>query len=256
MLGHPRVALLSFLGLLAGCGQTRDAQPDTATTSGAAGQAGGSASNTGSTASGTGATSSAGVGSTSPTGSSGSGGASDFGGTTGDDGAAGASGGADSAPAPEAIDAQAILNTYRSFAPQTPAPVNVSGYIFGLCRLPTLPEEAFAASIHGDGRYLQDWANPSAAQGIATRGAPAFPAGSVIVKEKYAGPDPTTAELVALGIMIKRQAGFDPAQGDWDYAYYEPALGVLQTTEQSAYCGNCHSAAAETDFVFIDGLRP
>jgi hypothetical protein len=156
----------------------------------------------------------------------------------------------------EPADLQEILDNYRSFAAQTLEPVSVSSYIFGLCRLPTLRESEFLASIHGNGRYLRDWANEGAAQGIASKGAPAFPVGAVIVKEKYAGPETTEADLVAIALMIKRAAGFDVARGDWDYAYYEPALGIVYSAEQSAYCADCHAGAAATDYVFVDGLKP
>jgi hypothetical protein len=148
-----------------------------------------------------------------------------------------------------------IMDSYRTWQPQSPEPLPISAYIFGLCRLPTLPEREFAESEHGDGRYLQDWANPAAVAGIARRGAPPFAAGSVIVKEKYAASG-AGLELVAVAMMIKREQGFAPARGDWDYAYYEPELGMIQTKEQSDYCSGCHVAAAETDFVFVDGLEP
>jgi hypothetical protein len=153
-------------------------------------------------------------------------------------------------------DVQAILDSYHSYAPQTPEPVSVSGYLFGLCRLPTLRETEFLQSIHGDGRYLQDWANPLAAQALVGQAPVTFPEGSVIVKEKYAGPKTVKPDLVAIGLMIKRGAGFDSAHGDWDYAYYEPALGIVRTEEQTAYCANCHAGAAATDFVYVDGLKP
>lgn len=250
MASPARVVLRSYLslalGMLAGCSQS----PDDAlgTPSGGADAKAGAASEAG--------TSSRGGSSSAQAGSGGQAGSAGSGGVVAGGGASGASGDASSIEAPEAIDVQTILDTYRSFEPQTPAPVNVSGYIFGLCRLPTLPEEEFAASIHGDERYLRDWANVPATEGLAARGAPAFPPGAVIVKEKYAGPQASEADLVALGIMIKRQAGFAPAHGDWDYAYYEPALGMVQSGEQSAYCANCHASAASTDFVYVDGLQP
>lgn len=148
-----------------------------------------------------------------------------------------------------------IMDSYRTWQPQSPEPVAISAYIFGLCRLPTLPEMEFLESEHGDGRYLQDWANAQAEAGIARRGAPPFDPGSVIVKEKYVATG-TGPELVAIAMMIKREPGFQPSQGDWDYAYYEPELGVIQTKAQSDYCAGCHIAASETDFVFVDGLQP
>lgn len=153
-------------------------------------------------------------------------------------------------------EVQSILEAYHSFAPQTPEPVSVSGYLFGLCRAPTLRETEFLESLHGDGRYLQDWANPLAVQGLASEQPMTFPVGSVIVKEKYAGPKNLNPDLVAIGLMIKRGSGFDPAHGDWDYAYYEPALGIVQTEEQTAYCATCHAGAAATDYVYVDGLKP
>lgn len=171
-------------------------------------------------------------------------------------GALGQAGAAGTSDTSALSELQSILDTYHSFAPQTPEPVSVSGYLFGLCRSPTLPETEFLKSIHGDGRYLQDWANPLAAQALASDPPPTFPAGAVIVKEKYAGPKVLEPDLVAIGLMIKRGPGFDPAHGDWDYAYYEPALGIVRTEEQSAYCANCHAGAAATDFVYVDGLKP
>jgi len=249
-----RIAIVSWLSLL-GCGQTQDAKPPLAS-GGAPYAAAGSA----------GSVSAAGDSGGAPLADAGRGGATAAGGAAAEaagsaadaGSAAAAAGGAGEGGAggEEGSYVQKILDTYRTFTPQTPEPVDVSGYIFGLCRLPTLREKEFQASIHGDGRYLQDWANALAVQGIATRGAPPFPAGAVIVKEKYAGPQAAQPDLVAIGLMIKREAGFDSANGDWDYAYYEPALGIVQSAEQSTYCANCHAGASATDFVFIDGLKP
>ena len=149
-----------------------------------------------------------------------------------------------------------IMDSYRTWEPQTPEPMPISSYIFGLCRLPTLAEQEFAESEHGRERYLQNWANAEAMAGIARRGAPPFAPGSVIVKEKYVpSGSELKLELVAVAMMIKREQGFAPAHGDWDYAYYEPELGMIQTQEQSDYCSGCHVAVSSTDFVFIDGLR-
>ena len=264
MSGFARWALVSSLWLVAACSNGGGAEPSPvnggaagATAGGSQGGTDGKAGNGGGTAGST-VSSTAGDAGAPAAGSAGapaagSAGATAQGGAAGEGGTAQAgAAGADT----ETSDVQTILDTYRSFAPQTATPVNVSSYIFGLCRMPTLRETEFVASIHGDGRYLQDWANPLAVQGLASRGVPAFPEGAVIVKEKYAGPQASEANLVAIGLMIKRRAGFDPARGDWDYAYYEPALGIVHSAEQTAYCGNCHAGAAATDSVFVDGLTP
>ena len=174
--------------------------------------------------------------------------------SSGGEPAAGGEGGS-SVGTGDVLSVSQIMDIYRTWEPQTAEPEPISAYIFGLCRLPTLREREFADSEHGDGRYLQDWANAEAVAGIARLGAPPFVPGSVIVKEKYVA-SATGPELVAIAMMIKRELGFAPAYGDWEYAYYEPELGTIQTAEQSEYCSGCHAAAAETDFVFVYGLDP
>lgn len=203
MVNVGRGTLVSCVCVVWACSATRGAESPPASGGASSAEAGSGGSKAGSTAGG------APGGEPSPT-SAGSAGRRSAAGESGA-GAEGGAAGADGATDP--LNVQLILDTYRSYAPQTPAPVNVSGYIFGLCRLPTLRETEFEASIHGDGRYLRAWANDPAVQGIATRGAPEFSVGSVIVKEKYAGSRAEEADLVAIALMIKRQAGFDPAHG-------------------------------------------
>ena len=244
MLSLNRVALASCLCLAVGCGQATGRERQLGSSAGSAGAS---------------AVSSAGSGAagSAPVNAGGTGGVSPAGAETAAGGLEEGEGGASGASNPSGLsELQSILDSYHSFAPQTPEPVSVSGYLFGLCRSPTLPETEFLKSIHGDGRYLQDWANPLAAQALASEQPVTFPVGAVIVKEKYAGPKTLQPDLVAIGLMIKRAPGFDSAQGDWDYAYYEPALGIVQTEEQSAYCAKCHAGAAATDFVYVDGLKP
>ena len=188
---------------------------------------------------------------------SGSGGALDGGGTVATGGAPATADAGVGGAAHHATDFAGIVGRYRSWHPQTDEPVDVSSYIFALCRLPTLKEQTFAESEHGKYRRLQDWANDAAVAGIAgDAGSHVFAEGAAIVKEKYVPNNEGALELVARGFMIKRELGFDPARGDWDYAYWEPSLGILHTEEQSQYCGGCHLGAGSTDSVFIDGLRP
>lgn len=147
---------------------------------------------------------------------------------------------------------------YRNWPTRTPEPVNISTEIFGLCRLPSLAETAFAESLHGNSLYLLDWLDPGAQAGIAAIEAqeqsdasvPEFEVGATIVKEKLVRTE-TGFELAALGIMLKREPGFDSTNGDWQFGYWEPEPGMLSGTEEQGYCGGCH-AVAPTDFVYLD----
>lgn len=239
------VSLTSALWLVA-CGSSSSPAEGTAGTSAAAGSSGGGGAASGGSGQ---KPSEPSAGKSSTAGMSASAGAANDAGAASDGGAGGA---------PSGIpDIEVIMAEYHSYLPQTEKPEPVSAYIFGLCRLPTLPEKEFAESEHGDGRYLQDWANGLAVEGIARRGAHGFDPGSIIVKEKHiAVPSTDGFELAALGFMIKREPGFAPAHGDWEYAYWEAELGVIATAEQSSYCAGCHAGAAETNYVFVDGLKP
>jgi hypothetical protein len=114
--------------------------------------------------------------------------------------------------------------------------------------LPTLPETEFTKSVHGKELYLLDWLNAEAQAGYAQKGAAAFPVGATIVKEKLVRNSSSGFDLAALGIMVKRAAGFDSLHGDWEFGYWEPESGM---SSDAIACGSCHSGS-KTDFVFLD----
>jgi Cytochrome P460 len=145
-----------------------------------------------------------------------------------------------------------LLSEYRGWQPRTDAPVNVSSDIFTLCRSPTLTEDAFVESEHGQSRMLMDWLNPAARAGFEALGARGFAPGAAIVKEKLSyRQGAAEPELVAIGVMVKHEPGFASEHGDWEFAYWEEAPGLIDGPDQSAYCAGCH-ASASTDFVFLD----
>lgn len=146
---------------------------------------------------------------------------------------------------------EALMKSYRNWSKRTPEPISISNNIWSLCRLPSLAEQAFVETEHGAGLYLLDWANTEATQGIAAGGKPAFPVGAAIVKEKLTLDGDAAFEVAALGLMIKRGAGFDPAHGDWEFGYWEPSSGLVSGAESAQHCGNCH-ASSKTDYVFVD----
>jgi hypothetical protein len=148
---------------------------------------------------------------------------------------------------------------YKAWETRTTEPVHISAEIFGLCRAPSAGEDAFVESVHGRELALLDWLNEEAQAGISsfesatsekTATPRVFPVGATIVKEKLA-QGTGKYELAALGIMIKRAPGFDAANGDWQFGYWEPALGLDAEPATQIYCGECH-ALAGTDFVYVD----
>ncbi|HSU40522.1 MAG TPA: cytochrome P460 family protein, partial [Polyangiaceae bacterium] len=140
--------------------------------------------------------------------------------------------------------------SYAAWQKRTEDPQPISAQIFALCRGPTQAEEDFVASEHGDRLYLLDWIDPGAAAVFAAASSGPFPVGATIVKEKLV-LESGGYVLHALGLMLKREPGFDPAHGDWQFGYWNAADGMIAGAAENAHCGNCH-AGSSTDFVFMD----
>jgi hypothetical protein len=153
--------------------------------------------------------------------------------------------------APAGLSFEAAMQAYTTWTRETDEPQSISVQIASLCRAPSAAELAFDESEHGKNLYTQDWLNPAAKRGQEAAGGTPFAAGAAIVKQKLAvGADGKLA-VVALGMMIKRESGFDAEHGDWAFGYWEAALGLKSGPSEARHCGGCH-ASSVSDFVFLD----
>jgi hypothetical protein len=143
---------------------------------------------------------------------------------------------------------ESAMRDYRSWKQRSSEPQSISSEILALCRLPSSSEQKFTESEHGMGLYLMDWLNAGAQAGFAAQ---PFPRGAAIVKEKLRHDASGKLERIALGIMVKREAGFDPAHNDWSFGYWQAEDGLRSGAEATAHCGGCH-AGSKTDYVFVD----
>lgn len=83
---------------------------------------------------------------------------------------------------------------------------------------------------------------------------PAFPQGSVIVKERLSDQKSETPELMT--VMIKQKKGFDPAGGDWEYMVTDGTGTRIEGRGKLANCQVCHIARPENDYIFRSYLDP
>jgi len=75
-----------------------------------------------------------------------------------------------------------------------------------------------------------------------------FPEGSVIVKEKLLGKDESSVKL--LTVMVKREHGFDLANGDWDYFVVDGKNLQRRNADNAPKCRSCHKSQKVDDFVY------
>jgi len=77
-----------------------------------------------------------------------------------------------------------------------------------------------------------------------------YPEGTIIVKESYGSNSGEKGSLSGITIMAKREPGYDPEHGNWEYINLRANMKV-QAQGALSGCISCH-AAAERDFVFTD----
>lgn len=168
-----------------------------------------------------------------------------------------------------------IAGHYRELEAITPTPVLADPTLLVSCT--TTTQQSIDRQIAKDGPHaltaISVYMNRAAAEAFRTR-AKTYPVGAIIVKEKATMPVPKgvpVAPPAALagkplalneaakraddliraagsGGMIKREPGYDPAHGDWEYFYFSDPQHVDHG--KLANCIQCHEAARSTDRVY------
>jgi hypothetical protein len=136
---------------------------------------------------------------------------------------------------------------YRQWTRVNSQPHWVFSELAALCRALTPQEQAALDRDPHRDKFVVVYVNEVARQAMLHQKSPRFPPGSLIVKEKLAALDSTTPEL--LTVMHKRQNGYNPQGGSWEYLVLDgtgtrvQAKGVLQN------CQSCHLQWKQTDYV-------
>ena len=79
--------------------------------------------------------------------------------------------------------------------------------------------------------------------------------GTIFLKEHYLPMDDRPGNPLTVALMIKRDAGYDAATGDWEFAQFSLDGTVLfsgNSKDQPTYqmCIKCHQNMAERDYIF------
>jgi hypothetical protein len=103
-------------------------------------------------------------------------------------------------------------------------------------------------------KYISVYVNPVGREAMMGKRDSKFPAGSMIVKEKLGKPDSKKPEM--LTAMIKREAGYNPETGDWEFLVLDgQAIAILERGKLER-CSGCHKSYTYSDFVTKTYVRP
>jgi len=103
-----------------------------------------------------------------------------------------------------------------------------------------------AGNPHRD-RFITVYVNEAGRHAMLREERPRFPQGTMIVKEKHPSENSSSPEL--LTAMRKREPGYDPAGGDWEYMVLDGSAARVLEQGRLSRCQACHRLEQETDYV-------
>jgi hypothetical protein len=124
----------------------------------------------------------------------------------------------------------------------------MDGSAAALCRAPTPAETGAGSSGPHRGKYISVYVNDVGVRSMTREKGTEFPPGSIIVKEKFAQREGETAELMTA--MVKREPGFNPESGDWEYFVLAGSGTEIQARGKLENCMACHVPQKEWDYTF------
>jgi hypothetical protein len=140
-----------------------------------------------------------------------------------------------------------LVAAYKQWTRVNPVPEPVSARIAVQCAPPTATQTAMERDSPHRDKFITVYVNDIGRTAMMEEAQPHFPVGSIIVKEKLPGKDSTSPEL--LTVMIKREAGYDQAGGDWEYMALDGTGKTVQARGHLEKCQACHVMVKDTDYV-------
>jgi hypothetical protein len=102
--------------------------------------------------------------------------------------------------------------------------------------------------------FVTVYVNNVGREAMFAKESPRFPQGSVIVKEKI-GTDVEGRKPVLYTLMRKREPGFNPSVGDWEFSVVSGNGTTLEASGKLENCQSCHIEKKDSDFVFRPYLK-
>jgi hypothetical protein len=146
-----------------------------------------------------------------------------------------------------------FIKDYRQWTRVNPVPAVFHSRIAVMCAPATQHIQMEAGNPHRD-KFITVYVNETGTEAMMQDRRPHFPQGSVIVKEKLPSKDSSSPEL--LTVMLKREAGYNRENGDWEYIALDGAGKEVQERGRLQNCQACHQMAKDSDYVYRNYLPP
>jgi hypothetical protein len=149
----------------------------------------------------------------------------------------------------------AELKDRSSWTQVNTEPYRLSASIDALCAAPTAADyESERKRNPHAASYVTVYVNNVGRKMMFAKEVQRFPEGSVIVKEKM-GDYLESSKPLLYTIMRKRERGYNPKVGDWEFSVAGANGTELQAIGKLENCQSCHQAKTDSDFVFRPYLK-
>jgi hypothetical protein len=113
------------------------------------------------------------------------------------------------------------------------------------------PPTPVVVNPHG-GKYYHVYVSKEGLP-ILKEGKGTYPVGAIVLKEKFSDETAKTTELFTA--MVKREKGFNPEAGDWEYFVISGDTKKIEQRGKIESCINCHESYQSTDYVTRDYME-
>ena len=128
-------------------------------------------------------------------------------------------------------------------------PYHVNAVVSAACAAVTVTDDAAKKRNPHAGSFITVYVNNLARGPIFARELSQFPEGSIIVKAK-SDFQTESRKPVLYTIMRKREQGYNPKVGDWEFSVVGPNGTDVQAIGKLENCQACHLSVSDSDFVF------
>ncbi len=137
---------------------------------------------------------------------------------------------------------------YRKWTCANPEPTKMQSRFALLCIGPTADQIARERRNPHVEKWARVYVNDKGAKPFLKEVNPTFPVGTIVVKEKLPAENAAKPEL--LTVMVKREKGYDPKFGDWEYAVLGGDARTVQARGRLNHCRECHAERARNGYLF------
>lgn len=140
-----------------------------------------------------------------------------------------------------------LITGYKSWTRVNPVPVSMPSYLAAACFVASAAQVTMEENDPHRAKFITVYVNEPGRRSMMEQVYARFPQGSIIVKEKLTTKDSKSPEL--LTAMIKREPGYNPGNGDWEYMALDGDGSQVRARGKLEKCQGCHKMYEGGDFV-------